>query len=280
MKRVLAVVNPVAGGGRAARIWADLAPLGVDCVATERPRHATELARSAQQQGFERVIAVGGDGTVSEVAAGLIGSDCALGILPAGTGNDLSRTLGVPKAAAAMRLALQGNTRQIDVGRVGERVFVNVAGCGFDAEVVKRLGTHGGGLGVAYLIGVFRTVVNYKPRRLHIEVDGVAIERQAVGVAVANGPRYGGGLRIAPRASVDDGVFDVCVVGALSAPAILGLVPFLYAGAHARYPGVEFLRGRRVQVSGEATCQADGELSGDLPAVFTLEPRALKVVVP
>jgi diacylglycerol kinase (ATP) len=283
VSRVLAVVNPAAGGGRPGRVWAELSPTGMECVRTERPGHATEIAREAAAGGYERVVAVGGDGTVSEVTAGLVGSETALGIVPCGTGNDFSRALGVPsRPSAALRLALGGSARPIDVGRIDiagrSRWFANVAGCGFDAEVVRRL--RRGQSSLVYLFGVLRTVTGYKPRRMRVEFDGRMVERRAVGVAVANGPRYGAGLRIAPRASLDDGLFDVCVVGALGAAGILGLLPFLYLGAHARYPRVELFRARSVAIEGDAGCQADGELVGDLPARFEVVPGALRVVAP
>jgi diacylglycerol kinase (ATP) len=153
---------------------------------------------------------------------------------------------------------------------------VNVAGCGFDAEVVRSLTRRQSAL--AYLLGVLRTVTGYTPRAMRIELDGTVLERRAVGVAVANGPRYGAGLRIAPRASMDDGLFDVCLVGALGAAGVVGLLPFVYLGAHQRYPRVEFFRARTVRIEGEAGCQADGELVSDLPARFEVVPKALWVV--
>jgi diacylglycerol kinase (ATP) len=287
LSSTLAVVNPVAGGGRAARVWTALSPGGVERVATHGPGHARDLARYAVARGVERVLAVGGDGTVSEVAAGLVGSGAALAIVPTGTGNDFARGIGIPaQPELALRLALNGTPRTMDLGCLGidgvERTFVNVAGCGFDAEVVRRLECvpQRGAGSLVYLAGVLRTVLAYAPRPMRIEVDGRVIERRAIGVALANGPRYGGGLRIAPHARVDDGLLDVCVVGALGAARILGLLPFIYLGAHARYPGVEFVRGRSVTVVGEAVCQADGELIGSLPATFRVEPRALRVVAP
>jgi diacylglycerol kinase (ATP) len=287
LSRMLAVVNPVAGSGRAARVWTSLSPGGVECVATHGPGHARELARDAVARDVERVLAVGGDGTVSEVAAGLVGSGAALAIVPTGTGNDFARGICIPaQPELALRLALNGTPRTMDLGCLGidgvERTFVNVAGCGFDAEVVRRLkGVPQRGAGsLVYLAGVLRTVLAYAPRPMRIEVDGRVVERRATGVALANGPRYGGGLRIAPHARVDDGLLDVCVVGAHGAVRILGLLPFIYLGVHARYPGVEFFRGRSVAVVGEAPCQADGELIGSLPATFRVEPRALRVVAP
>lgn len=285
--RTLAIVNPVAGGGRAAAVWAALSPGGIECVATERPGHARVLARESAARGVERVVAVGGDGTVSEVAAGLCGSKAELAIVPAGTGNDFALGLGIPsQPLRALRVALEGAVRSIDVGCIEvdgqRRQFVNVAGCGFDAEVVRRLGSvrRGGPGSLLYLAGVLRTLAAFRPRQLRLELDATVVERRALGVAVANGSRYGGGLRIAPCARVDDELLEVCIVGALGAAGIVGLLPFVYVGAHVHYPRVEFFRCHSVRIAGGATCQADGELVGDLPATFSLLPGALRVITP
>jgi diacylglycerol kinase (ATP) len=297
LTRALVVINPVAGGGRAPRAWAraraTLADLqaGLECATTEAPGHARRLALDAARRGVERVVAVGGDGTVSEVAGGLIGTDVALGVVPAGTGNDYGRALGLPRQPArAARLALEGAAQRIDLGHVqlsdGRASFVNVAGCGLDAEVVRRTRPgHGLGPGGAltYLAGVVRSLRAFRPRPLCFERDGQRFERRALSVAVALGPRYGGGMRIAPGAVMDDGLFDVCLVGDLSPRQVLALLPRLYAGTHARHPAVELFRCRelRVQPSGPAggvSCQADGELLGELPAVFTIQPGGLRCV--
>ena len=291
---VIAVVNPVAGGGRAGRLWSRLG-LDVRCAHTRWPGHARQLAAAAVQAGVRRVIVVGGDGTVSEVAAALVGTSVVLAIVPAGTGNDFAFTLGVPpRADAAAHLALAGSARVVDVGMVeraapdgGCATFVNVAGCGFDAEVVRCIGRMraAGGGSLAYLSAVLRTLARAKPIALTLVLDNtLRLRRRAVGVAVANGSHYGGGLHIAPRASVDDGWFDVCVVGDVGAAGLLGLLPFLYAGMHGRYPRVEFFRCRAVDIEsatgGGVGCQADGELVGELPVTFRVEPRALRVAAP
>jgi len=293
----LVIVNPAAGGGHAGRTWArarralgDL-EAAYTCVQTSRPGEATDLAREAVRGGVERVIAVGGDGTVSAVADGLAGSQTALGVVPAGTGNDVVRALRLPTdPGRAARLALQSQPGWIDVGRVqvADRTasLVSVAGCGFDAEVVRRTGTgRAGGGTLPYLASVLRVVWTFRPRRLRLELDdGRTVERQALGVAIANGPCYGGGLRIAPAAAVDDGLFDVCLVGALRPWGLLALLPRLYAGAHAGHRAVEFFRCRELVVEAAddapaTCCHADGELLGRLPARFWIEPRGLRCVL-
>jgi diacylglycerol kinase (ATP) len=162
----------------------------------------------------------------------------------------------------------------IDLGRVraGGRCasFVNVAGCGFDAEVVRRTPSGGGRGGpLPYLAGVLRTLLAFRPRPMRFVLDGgPALERRALGVAVAIGPRYGGGLTIAPQAVLDDGLLDVCLVGDLGPGQLLALLPRLYAGTHAGHPAVEFFRCRELRAECAqrgVACQADGELLGELP---------------
>ncbi len=288
----LVIVNPAAGQGGGARAWRRLrelggAPSSWRCATTTRPGHARDLARAAVQAGCDRVVALGGDGTVSEVANGLIGSSCALGVIPAGTGNDFSHALRIPSGPrAAARVAFTGSPRAVDVGEIrdaaGSRYFVNVASYGFDAEVAlgaRRVQLPGS---LRYLAAVLRTLRELRPRRVQVDVDGRRMDRDLVLIAIANGHRYGGGLRIAPDAAIDDGSFDVCMVGSVSRLAVLGLLPRLYRGGHRRHPAVELLRCRRLDLVGAASIpgQADGDLLGHLPASFTVLPGALQCVVP
>jgi diacylglycerol kinase (ATP) len=296
VSRALVVVNPAAGRGRAARIWAaavaglDAGLDGVECVLSGGPGDARRLAGAAVTRGLQRVVAVGGDGTVSEVADALVGTPLALGVVAAGTGNDFARALGVPRAPPlALRVALDGGCRKIDVGQVrttqGGSTFVNVAGCGFDAEVVCRTrSARAGGGWLVYFAGVVRTLRGFRPPLVQIECTGQpARRRRVVGIAVANGPRYGGGMRIAPGAALDDGWLDVCVLGDVGAVRLAAMLPRIYAGTHGAHPAVEFFRCRELRVApaepGMVGCQADGELIGSLPATFTVQPGSLRCAV-
>jgi diacylglycerol kinase (ATP) len=233
------------------------------------------------------VVAVGGDGTVTEVANGLVGSDCALAIIPAGTGNDFLRALGIPPdPRAAAQLAFGGTPRPVDVGRIvtaaGSRHFVNVASYGFDAEVARRARPLPFGSSLRYLVAALQTLRELRPRAVRVDVDGRHIERHVLLVAIANGHRYAGGLRIAPGAMVDDGWFDLCLVRGLRRAAVLGLLPRVYRGEHRHHPAVELVRCREVELSAADAMagQADGEPLGGLPARFLLLPGALQCVVP
>ncbi len=286
----MVIVNPAAGRGSGARIWQRLQHMhsGVECLTTDGPGHARALALEAVTRGAERVVAVGGDGTVSEVAGGLAGTDVALGIIPAGTGNDFSATLRLPTSPeAAAHLAFDGSTEWVDLGqvRIGERcvAFVNVAGCGFDAEVVRRTpATARLGGTLPYLIGIVRTLSVFRPRPMRFLRDGQPFERVTLGIAVANAPTYAGGMRIAPEAKIDDGFFDVCLIGDISISRLLALLPHLYAGTHRGRRDVEFFRCRELSVeplsAADVSCQGDGELLGQIPATFSMQPKGLLCV--
>jgi diacylglycerol kinase (ATP) len=292
--RALAVVNPVAGSGRALRVWEALR-LRVhglsdwECATTERPGHARELASAASANGCTRVVVFGGDGTVCEAANGLVHSATALAIVPLGTGNDTARNLGVPlDATAAAGLAARGHARLIDLGHLEtsrtRMYFANVAGFGFDAEVawrVTRIPRLIGGT-LPYVAGVLQTLWQFRSPRMSINVDGkVIIDGRTFMVAVANCPSYGGGMRIAPDARHDDGALDICVVSDLSRLEILRMVPKLYTGGHAGHPAVRLLRGHTVTAESldAVRCHADGEVVGTLPATFGIVPNALRCVM-
>jgi diacylglycerol kinase (ATP) len=292
--RSLVVVNPVAGNGSGPRVWErvarTLSDAGIadwECVTSEGQGHARELARAAAHAGCERVVAVGGDGTVGEVANGVARTQTAVAIVPTGTGNDGSRNLEVPRdPLAAARLALTGPIRAIDLGEIetsrGSTCFVNVAGFGFDAEVTARVNAFPKRIGgtVPYVLGVLQTLWQFRSPSMRICLDGRMVDRRVFLVAVANCASYGGGMRIAPDAIPDDGRFDVCLVGDLSRLAVVRLIPKLYSGGHRSHPAVELVRCREVRAESteRVGCQADGELVGDLPATFRIHPGGLRCV--
>jgi diacylglycerol kinase (ATP) len=284
--RTFAIVNPVAGHGAARRVWRQICPLtpNWDCATSEGPGHTRELARSAAQDGYERVIGIGGDGTISEVANGLAHSSAILGIVPAGTGNDIAHNLGIPRdPLAAANLAASGPSRCLDLCQVTTRertgYFVNIAGFGFDAKVADRVNRMPKLLGgtLPYVAGVLQTLWQYSAPRMRISIDDRQLERNAFLVAVGNCPTYGGGMRIVPAAQPDDGLLDVCIVSDLSRLEVLRILPRLYSGGHVSHPAVELFRCRSVTADADSAvlCQADGELLGELPVRFALLPGAL-----
>ena len=263
---------------------ADLRP-GLTVQVTEGPGHATDIARRAAARGVERLVVVGGDGTIQEAAAGLLGSGTVLGLVPAGTGNDFSRTHRIPRdPAAALAIALGTAGRRVDVGLVNERVYVNVAGVGFDAEVAawtkyRTSVIRGPAL---YVVGVLRQLLYYRPTDLTFTIDGREETARCLLLAVGNGRYYGGGMMMCPQAEPDDGLLDVVIGGDVTKLETLGLLPKVFVGKHLLHPKVRSLRAQKVAVSGGShlTVHADGEPSGKLPADFRCLPGALLIASP
>jgi len=301
VRRPLFVVNPTAGGGRAARLIDSIRQAvnshGGDVVCTQRRGHAEDLARQAASEGFDAVVGVGGDGTLNEIANGLLAADTPvpLGAIPAGTGNDFVRSLGLPSdPLAALRVVWSGAEREIDLGQCGqrprhgysERVFLNAAGVGFDARVARtvqgfpkllKVGT------APYVLGVLLELLRKTVHPIQLELDDQhCVERRMLMVAVANGAFYGGGMKICPEASRDDGLLDVCAVGDMPRREVLRLLPKVFSGGHVGHPMVEFFRTRELKIACAAgsEIQLDGELVGRLPAVLRAAPRALRVLGP
>jgi diacylglycerol kinase (ATP) len=286
----LVILNPVAGGGRARRAADWLTRLGADVRITTRRGEAEELAAGAS--GHPRVIAVGGDGTVQEVVNGLlaIASPTELGLVPIGMGNDLARSLGVPRdPEAAWRLATEGPSRPIDVARATNgdgavRWFASAGGIGFDAQVAAAMSRRRGWQSsrAGYLLTTLTELRRFSNCDVRVEIDGVVLEGQVLFIAAANGSYYGGGMRIAPDARVDDGRIDVCVVGDISRGTALRQLPNLYRGTHVRHPAVTMRSGTRVRIDGSADTRIhlDGEPFGGLPLTVEVHPAALRVVAP
>lgn len=291
MERLAFIVNPIAGSGRARRLWpaitAELRSRRVawDTFETEGPGHATDLARKATAAGYTAVVAVGGDGTLNEVVNGVGTGGVPVGLIPLGTGVDFPRTAGVPKdPRQALEVVLAGRVSHIDVGVVNDRLFCNVAGTGFDAQVAARVNQAGNKQGgpIPYIKAVFQTLFSYENAPFRITLDGVSQQVTSLLMAVGNGRFYAGGMMICPRADIRDGQFDVVIAGDIGKLGTLLTLPRVFSGAHLRHPKVTYQRARRVVVEGPAHLgiQADGELVGHLPATFELRPGALPMLLP
>lgn len=293
----LVIVNPVAGGGRTVRslgwLRERLAQRPESRLAvTARRGDAEVLAAGAARAGHDRVIAIGGDGTVQEVVNGLLdrGRPAELGIVPLGSGNDLARSLGLPAdPASAWRVAIGSATRPLDVARArngsgAERWFASAGGIGFDAQVAAamtdRRGWQAGRAG--YLLTTISELRRYGNRQITLDIDGTSTSHVVLLVAIANGSYYGGGMRIAPDARTDDGMLDVCVVGDISRLTAVRQLPNLYRGTHVRHPQVTTFTGRTVEVDGDAATRVhlDGEPFGSLPLRVALVHGALHIAAP
>jgi len=263
----------------------------VDLQVTRRAGEAESLASNAVRDGRDRVIAVGGDGTVQEVINGLLaGSRGELGIVPLGTGNDLARSLGLPaEPASAWKVAMGRHARQVDAARARngagqERWFASAGGIGFDAQVaaamVRRRGWQAGKAG--YVLTTLAELRRFANRPVTITLDDETLSRSVLFVAIANGAYYGGGMKIAPGAEPDDGRLDVCVVGDISRLTALREMPNLYRGTHVRNPAVSMHTARTIRIDGDASTRIhlDGEPFGTLPLDVRIAPGVLSVATP
>lgn len=272
MDRYLFIINPIAGSGKAkgyeAYIEEYMHNTNIDykVIFTTRPKEATEMVINNPE--YLTCIAVGGDGTVGEIANGILKRGYGvLGIIPAGTGNDLSKSLLISEdIGEAFKKIIDRKIKEIDLGRVDDIYFFNIASLGFDAEVVRHTDKIKRVIKgkTAYILGVLTSLLVYKSRNMNIEVDGEKILRRATLVAIGNGAYYGGGMKILPMAKLDDGELDVCIVKDVSNLKILFLFPSIFKGQHIKYKKyVEFYRGKEIKakVEGEMYLNIDGEIS-------------------
>jgi YegS/Rv2252/BmrU family lipid kinase len=260
-------------------------------VFTSHRGDAAALASEAARKGAKLIIACGGDGTVSEVANGILssGKDAELGIMPSGTGGDFRRTLEIPsRSRDAARVLRTGRSVRIDVGRVSytdqngadaTRYFVGVASCGMSTKVIERVKTDE----VSFVNALLKTAMRNAPVRLVVQLDD-SHERQLVvsNLCIANARYFGGGMKIAPDAKLTDGKLDVISIGDLSAMKIFTSAPRIYTGSHLSMPEVSHALARKITVraserDAEVALEVDGELPGRLPATFQVVPGALRV---
>ncbi|MGH2349127.1 MAG: diacylglycerol/lipid kinase family protein [bacterium] len=292
---MFAIVNPVSRKGRASRVWpgvrSTLEEHGVHVTeaVSERRMHAWELAAHAAIEGYDVVVSVGGDGTNHEVVNGLLSARAlrppALGLIPAGTANDLARCLRIPfDPQAAARLLLTGNRRRIDVGQVNDRFYATISGVGFDAEVAQLVNhwpRYVGGT-VLYIAGIVKMLATFSPVESEITIDGRTQSAKMFLLAAANTNWYAGGMFMAPHASIDDGLLAVVWAGDLGKAETLAVLPKLFSGAHLKHPKVFHTTAREVRVTSATplAIHADGESVGTVPAHFRIIPQALEVIAP
>lgn len=291
--KVVAIINPISGAGadahvaerRVALLTRELnrRALAVDVHLTEYPGHARSLAGEAVAAGAELVVVWGGDGTVNEVGAALAGTGCALGLIPAGSGNGLAASLGTPfEPLAAIAAALDGRLRTIDAGMLAGRPFFNIAGIGVDARIAtlfnqRARGTRG--VWPYVLIGV-REGCRYCGRDYEIEREGATLPVRALLIAFANGGEYGNGVRLSARAELEDGQLDMLIVEDRSVAARFWHARHLARGTAERAPRVHSHQVTQVQIAaaGPIEYHVDGEPgSSDGPIEVSVWPRSLRV---
>ena len=282
------IVNPAAGNGRTKGIAQELSRYLTEkntahrLVYTQAPDHATELARDAAARGVDTVIAVGGDGTITEAARGLAHTGTALGIIPSGTGNDFIKAIGIPRDwRSAVDFILTHPARPVNTGTVNDRFFMNACGAGFDVMVLDysiEAKKHCSGIW-PYFYGILRAIKNYKPFRMRVEIgEDTVIERDCMLCSVANGKYFGGGIPIAKQADVTDGLLDILVVDAVPRWKIPFYLPSIMLGTLPRRKPAHLFKAAKCKLSSPGMrLNLDGEILPMDDVSFTLETDALKV---
>lgn len=289
--RITILFNPAAGRGKGRRKLSEalavLRHAGVEAPVLESrsASHLVELACQAREDSPTMVVSAGGDGTHHHVINGLHGGEIPLGLIPLGTGNDFAAGLGVPaNPRAAARVLLAGQTREVDVARVGSRLYGSYAGVGFDSMVARFVNERArwapGRL--AYAWGILRCLQRLRSYRLELRSDAGDYSGEVVLAVVGNNSRFGGGVRIAPRARLDDGRLDVCIVPSMRLSELLRLIPRAYRGEHLAHPKIVYFQARRVTLHSPSPLElfGDGEFLQPLPATIEVVPRSLRVLVP
>jgi YegS/Rv2252/BmrU family lipid kinase len=281
------IFNPTSGRGRGAGLAEEAKALlgpGFEWLPTRFAGHGVELACEAAKK-FPVVVALGGDGTVSDVAKGIVGTESSLGIIPVGTGNDFARNLNLRlDLKEAVTTVLNGVVRQVDVGMINDTPFINNAGTGFDAQVMQTMNesirfTRGR---PAFVLAILKNFITYKAFTLTLTVDGETSRKErAMMVSVLNGKMYGAGMLAAPNADMDDGLLDVLVVKSMPKIKLASLISKINTGQHIDHPAVEMLKIRTFKIDATPTqpLNVDGDIRGATPAEIRVRPRALKVLV-
>ncbi len=300
------IVNPESNKGKTRKRWKDIQEAlksflkEFKCEFTEKPFQAIEISRAAIKEGTELIVGVGGDGTMNEIANGfyenreIINPETALGIVPSGTGCDFTRSLNIPLGLKnALKVITQAPSSLIDIGRATfkansgeeqERYFLNVADFGIGGEVVKKVNENRmERKASSYLKCLLSTFIAYKSKRLRIKIDDdeLPIDEYMIG-AVSNGRIFGKGMKIAPEAELDDGLFDVVLIRGMKLFEFLRNVWKIYAGSHLSHPKILLIRGRKTEVfpaegQEDVLIELDGEQLGMLPATFEIVPSSIFV---
>lgn len=291
MGRILFIINPVAGGGKAKSIIPlikeemDKYKRDYDIILTKGPKEAIDIgARNSKL--YEIIVAVGGDGTINEVAKGLLRSGKGtLGIIPGGTGNDMIKSLDIPSdPMEALEVLNNGFKKDIDIGKIDDYSFFNISSIGFDGEVMLnhdkiRKIIKGK---ASYIIGIIYTLLSYKKKNIKIDIDGKILHENIILLAVGNGKYYGGGLKILPMAKIDDGYFHICIISGLSTLKTLFLFPSIFKGNHIKYKKyVKIYKCKSIEIKSEEYLyiNIDGEISPERKDIkFIMSNLKLNVI--
>ena len=304
LKEWLVIVNPNAGSGRGKKDWDRISALlkkedlPFNVKFTERKGHAIIFARESITAGFRKIITVGGDGTLNEVVNGVFSNnvcltkDISLALIPVGTGNDWGRMLGIPlDYEKAIKIISENKLMLHDVGLVSffngtgkkTRYFINIAGLGFESEVVRRTNIQkdkGRGGKLLYLYNLLMSLLSYKNTRAEIVIDGEKIQADVFSINVGNGRYCGGGMRQTPFALPNDGILDVTIINGMGKFEIIRNLKILYDGTILNHPKIDGYKCKNIKVSSDSIIytEADGESLGHTPLEFSIIPASINIV--
>lgn len=282
----LLLINPKSGNGRGDKIGElvkdELRALGIEYIdlSADSAQQSQENLKSKlkESQKFDGLFLIGGDGTVNLAVQELVGSGLGIALIPAGTGNDFARTLNLKlkEPEQLIKYYLSNKPLLIDVGKVGEKYFVDVLSTGFDSMVNERANAMKRVKGRAkYNISIILVLSTFKPKSYRFSIDGYSFESKAMLIAVSNGICYGGGMKVTPDAKIDDGLFDIFILSPVSKLEFLKVFPKVFFGKHTTHPAVKISRGRSVEIDSDAVAYADGERVGPLPVKARVIERGL-----
>lgn len=284
--------NPVAGNGAAVRahqlVTDALAERGIPFSAEKSAYagHATELARDAVSSGAKKIIVLGGDGTIREVASALMNTDVSLGIISCGTGNDIIRPLKIPNdPLAALEIALDGEVRKMDAAMANDLLYFNVAGFGFDVDVLRYVEIYKKRMkngSLAYMRGLLTALLHLNSRKTKISWPGGSMETDVLIIAAGNGTHFGGGMKVTPNADPFDGLLDICVINNVSKLKAYLILPKFLKGEHLTTKYVTYFKTTELTAVCEpaSLLDVDGDMLPGTPVTFKILPQSLSVVVP
>lgn len=290
--RIKFIVNPRSGENktsdflRSMRHYIQYYDMDASISITKDVHHAVDLADKAAQEGFNVIVAVGGDGTVHEVLQGIVAKDVIMGVIPYGSSNDFARTIKVPKnLKTAMGIIKGSKIEKVDVGAINDRFFLNISSAGFDGEVVARLPKLKSKylFSLVYILGALKEVFRYKKKKVRVVSDGKDMgEFNTNLIVVANGKYYGHAMKVAPRASITDGKFDIILIHDMDRLRFLLNFPKVFKGTHIYNPNVTFFRSSNLVLFCDKRMyiESDGELTGTLPVEYKIFPKFIRLIVP
>ena len=289
--KILVVVNPAAGGGKTLRLlprikrWLSESPHEFSFSIPGSPDEMRSEITKASARGIDAILLSGGDGTVHDALPAILNANIPFGYLPGGRGNDFSRNTGfTTNLRKSCSIPSNPLFHQLDLPIINQTPFISTAYVGFDAEVNRLAndgkGYFGGKLG--YTICVLKSLRNFKPFEIEMTIDGHRFRERVMLITVANGPYYGGGMKIAPQAIMDDGVLDICIVKEISKLELLRQFPKVFNGTHITHPKIIMASGKKIKITSDESREifSDGEYVGVLPVECTIGSQSLRVLFP